>query len=343
VTDLDFERPSQLQATDTPEDRGVGRDGVRLLVTEGEVSRHHVFRELPDLLQPGDLLVVNESATIPASLPARGAAGSFVMNLSTRYAPNVWLAESRWSVSRPGPVPIGDSETIAIAGVEARRVAGYPGIDRLAFYRTEADLFGTMLKAGAPIRYGYLAHPHPLADYQTVFARIPGSSEMPSAGRPFSDRTLADLRARGVGIARLWLHTGVSSLELENGDTGLPPVYPEPFEVPTETATAIRRARRAGGRVVAVGTTVVRALETASDHGEVRPLRGFTCRVLGPREPFGSVDALITGLHDPRTSHLSLLFGFAGEARVRESYRSAVAEGYLWHEFGDSHLLWRAS
>jgi S-adenosylmethionine:tRNA ribosyltransferase-isomerase len=341
-TAYEFDRPQPLEATDTPEDRGLARDSVRLLVTEGGRTTHRTFRELPDLLRPGDLLVVNESATLPASLQARWSGGEFLLNLSTRYGERIWLAEPRFGVGRPGPVPIPLAETIVAGGAPLHQVAPYPGIDRLWFYRASGDLAGALSRQGSPIRYGYLARPHPLADYQTIFARVPGSSEMPSAGRPFTRRTLDDLRDRGVGVAPLWLHTGVSSLELEPGIGDLPPVYPEPFEVPAETARRIRATRCAGGRVVAVGTTVIRALETASREGEVLPLRGFTRRVLGPGQPFRSVNGLITGLHDPRTSHLALLFGFAGEAAVRTAYAEAVAAGYLWHEFGDSHLVWRS-
>ncbi len=342
ASSLEFPRPPLLQATDTPEERGLARDEVRLLVTAGRRTDHRLFRDLPRLLRPGDLLVVNESATLPASLPARGPAGEFLLNLSTRYGPRIWLAEPRWSVDRPGPVPLAPSDRIEAGGVPVTPILAFPGIDRLWFFRAHGDLTAAMRRAGSPIRYGYLGRPHALGDYQTIFARVPGSSEMPSAGRPFTARTLRELEAQGVAIARLWLHAGVSSLEQEPGAGGLPPVYPEPFEVPPETARAIRRTRCAGGRIVAVGTTVIRALETASRNGEVEPFRGFTTRVLGPERPFRAVDGLLTGLHDPRTSHLALLFGFAGEERVRASYRAAVARGYLWHEFGDSHLLWAA-
>ncbi len=343
ASSLDFVRPPLLQATDTPEDRGLARDEVRLLVTERRRTEHRLFRDLPQLLRPGDLLVVNESATLPASLPARGPAGEFRLNLSTRYGPRIWLAEPRWSVGRPGPVPLTPSDRIEAGGVPLHPILAFPGIDRLWFFRADGDLTLAMRRSGSPIRYGYLARPHELGDYQTIFARVPGSSEMPSAGRPFTARTVRDLEARGIRTARLWLHAGVSSLEQEPGGAGTPPVYPEPFEVPSETALAIRRTRCEGGRIVAVGTTVIRALETAMRDGVVQPVRGFTSRVLGPQRPFRAVDGLLTGLHDPRTSHLSLLFGFGGEGRVRASYREAIERGYLWHEFGDSHLLWAAA
>jgi S-adenosylmethionine:tRNA ribosyltransferase-isomerase len=340
---LEFDRPPLLQATETPEERGIDRDGVRLLVSRGSRVEHHRFREFPELLWEGDLVVVNESATLPASLPAQGSPGEFLLNLSTRYGPRVWLAEPRWSHARPGPVPLRPAEWIRAAGVPLQAIGAYPGIDRLWFFHAAPDLGDAMRRSGSPVRYGYLARPHPLSDYQTVFARVPGSSEMPSAGRPFTRRTLDDLEARGIGVAPILLHTGVSSLELDPRAGTVPPVYPEPFEVSADTARRIRATRDRCGRVIAVGTTVLRALETATVRGEVVPSSGFTRRVLGPDRPLLSADALLTGLHDPRTSHLSLLFGFGGEVGVRSAYAEAVDRGYLWHEFGDSHLVWRAA
>jgi S-adenosylmethionine:tRNA ribosyltransferase-isomerase len=337
---FDFERPADLAATSPPEDRGIGRDGVRLLVTGRGRSERRRFRDLAELLEPGDLLVVNESATVPASLPAHGPEGAFLLNLSTNYGGGTWLAEPRWGVGRPGPMPLVPGAELRAAGVRFRAIDPFPGIERLWFFRADRDLAGPMRRFGAPIQYGYVSRPYPLATYQTIFARVPGSSEMPSAGRPFTPRVVRALMDRGVGIAPVVLHAGVSSLEGEPDRSELPPVYPEPFDVPQRTADEIFRTRAAGGRVVAVGTTVLRALETAWDGQRVRPLSGFTRLVLGPGRPVRSVDGLITGLHDPRTSHLALLFGFAGASRVRAAYAEAVAAGYLWHEFGDSHLLW---
>jgi S-adenosylmethionine:tRNA ribosyltransferase-isomerase len=336
----DFDRPRGLEAREPPEERGVARDGVRLLVTVGPRTGHRSFTDLPKLLRPGDLLVVNESATVPASLPARGPPGPFLLNLSTHYGGGTWLAEPRWGVGRPGPLPIDPGTELDAAGVRVRAIGPFPGIDRLWFVHAEDDLAAAIRAHGSPIQYGYVARPYPLETYQTIFARVPGSSEMPSAARPFTGRVVAALAARGVRIARIVLHAGVSSLESEPDGGSVPPVYPEPFEVPAATAEAVERTRCEGGRVVAVGTTVLRALETAWDGERVRALRGFTRVVLGPERPLRSVDGLLTGLHDPRTSHLALLFGFAGEARVRTAYAEAVREGYLWHEFGDSHLVW---
>jgi len=337
----EFDRPRGLEARAPPESRGLARDEVRFLVTGDGGSTHHRFRELPDLLAPGDLLVVNTSATLPASLPVRGDAGEFLLNVSTQYGDAVWLAEPRFGVGSPGPVPLDPAAPLSSGAVQFHPIGPFPGIERLWFFRADGSVPAAMTERGRPIRYGYVDEAYPLAAYQTVFSRVPGSAEMPSAGRPFSARVLDALRDRGVGVAEVLLHTGVSSLESEAGGAELPPVYPEPFDVPRETAERIRATREARHRVIAVGTTVLRALETAWDGCRVAPRSGFTRLVLGPGRPVRSVDGLVTGFHDPRTSHLALLFGLAGEERVRTAYSEAVERRYLWHEFGDSHLLWR--
>jgi S-adenosylmethionine:tRNA ribosyltransferase-isomerase len=339
-SEFDFVRPTELGATGTPEDRGVARDGVRLLVTGGNGSAHATFRDLPDLLEAGDLLVVNESATLPASLPAHGPSGEFLLNVCTEYGGGIWLAEPRWSVSGPGPIPMTPGVSMDAGPARFTPLEAYPGIERLWFFRVEGDIPAAMRAVGQPIRYGYLAHPYPLDVYQTVFGRVPGSAEMPSAGRPFTSAVLRALADRGVGVAPIVLHAGVSSLEFEPDRPEIPPVYPEPFDVPRATAERVNATRAAGHRVVAVGTTVIRALETAWEVCGVVPRHGFTRLTLGPGRRVHSVDGLISGFHDPRTSHLALLFAFAGEDRVRAAYAEAVRERYLWHEFGDSHLVW---
>ncbi len=324
----------------TPEDRGVRRDEVRLLVSDPDGDSDARFDRLPEILRPGDLLVVNESATLPASLPATGPPGAFRVHASTHYGGSLWLVESRWGFGDPGPVPMEVGDRWEVGGVPARVVAPYPAIPRLSYLAIASDLRRAMDRAGRPIRYGYLAHDYPLAAYQTVFGRIPGSAEMPSAGRPFSRRLVRQLRNRGVGFAPIVLHAGVSSLEY--GDAGpSAPLYPEPFEVPAATVAAIARTRCAGGRVVAVGTTVVRALESAAASGELRSARGFTRLYLHAGRPVHTVDGLLTGFHESRSTHLELLASVVGAEMVRRSYGVALDGPYLWHEFGDSHLLWR--
>lgn len=337
--ELFFERPAALQATAPPEARGLARDSVRLLVSTAEGHTHERFLHLARFLNAGDLLVVNDSATLPASLPACGAPGEFIVNLSTDYGGGVWLAEPRRDHATPGPLPLRAGEAVEIAGLPARLLVLFPGQPRLWFVHVAEGLRARMNEVGRPIRYGYAAQEWPLARYQTIFARVPGSAEMPSAGRPFSRRVLRALAARGVAVAPLTLHTGVSSLEVEADEIEAHALYPEPFAVPADTARAVNEARRRGGRVIAVGTTVVRALESAWDGGKVVPARGFTRHYVHPAQGVRAVEGLITGFHDPYASHLAMLYAVAGQALVRDAYAEAVAHGYLWHEFGDSHLI----
>jgi S-adenosylmethionine:tRNA ribosyltransferase-isomerase len=336
---LNFERPPALQATAPAEARGLKRDEVRLMVSTQSGHSHDHFFNLPTYLQEGDLLVVNRSATLPASLPAQGAEGSFRLNLSTDYGRGLWLAEPRWSHDSPGPLPFVPGESIAVAGAPATLVAPHMGLPRLWFVQLHASVSRLLQRSGEPIRYGYMPTPYPLAAYQTIFARIPGSAEMPSAARPFTSRVLAGLKRRGVEIASVLLHTGVSSLEVETERLEDHPMYAEPFTVGPKTAAAVNLARAEGRRVIAVGTTVVRALESAWDGAQVRPARGFTRLFIHPRRGVFSVDGLISGFHDPLASHLAMLYAVAGQALVQDGYAHAAAKGYLWHEFGDSHLL----
>ena len=248
---FEFVRPKELEANAPPEARGGARDAVRLLVSNASGSEHRNFGELPELMAPGDLLVVNESATLAASLPARGPAGEFLLNVCTRYGDRIRLAEPRWGVGRPGPIPLTPATPIEAGGVRLAPIGPYPDISRLWFFRAGGDLERAMREVGRPIRYGYVPESYPLETYQTVFSRVPGSAEMPSAGRPFTHRLVEALEKRGVGIAPLVLHTGVSSLESEPDGLEIPPVYPEPFDVPSATAERINATatcRSPGGR-----------------------------------------------------------------------------------------------
>lgn len=321
------------EATEPPELRGGSRDAVRLLVSTPDGHHHSRFTNLANFLEPRDLVVVNRSATVSASLEAVGRLGTFVLNLSTHYGGNVWLAEPRWRFDAPGPLPLERGEGFVAAGLTGTFLHPYPGLKRLWFVRLEGDVEAAMARHGLPIRYGYVEGPFPLERYQSVFADRPGSAEMPSAARPFTERVLRCLDAKGVRRATITLHTGVSSLDA--GDT----LYPEPFSVPAETVAAVAATRTAGGRVVAVGTTVVRALESAHYGGALRAAQGFTRLYLRPGRKVRVVDGLLTGFHAPEASHLEMLYAVAGETLVQEAYVEAVREGYLWHEFGDSHLI----
>lgn len=334
-----FERPEHLQATAPPEQRNLNRNSVRLLVTTPEGNVHAQFDELDKFLMPGDLLVVNESATIPSSLPAEGSVGEFILNLATNYGDGLWLAEPRRSPSEPGQLPLSEGETILLPGLIGRLVAKYPGLERLWFVQLEGDLAAALAEHGAPIRYGYLDREYPLETFQTIFARVPGSAEMASAGRPFTQDLIDRLKGKGVKIAPIVLHTGVSSLEVDSEELEDQVMYPEPFEVPAETAQAVNDAKNEGRRVIAVGTTVVRALESAWDGEQVRPVSGFTRLYLHPGRTVQVVDGLLTGFHDPMASHLAMLYALAGEQLIRSAYTEAVESRYLWHEFGDINLI----
>ena len=327
------------EATSPPEARGLRRDEVRLLVSIPSGHADSRFFELPRILQPGDLLVVNSSKTIAASLPADGKFGRFILNLSTNFGSGLWLAEPRWDTATPGPLPISAGDSVRVAGMDVALVAAHSEIPRLWIVKFHGDaLAGTEL-VGTPIRYGHVAEQFPLNAYQTVFAREPGSAEMPSAGRPFSMEVVSALQDAGVELAEIVLHTGVSSLEIDEGTDGRPPMYPEPFRVSAHTARKVNEARRLGRRVIAVGTTVVRALESAWSTGRVEPAHGYTRLFVRPARGVGAVDGLLTGFHEPRSTHLAMLHAIAGGTMIRDGYDHAIEGGYLWHEFGDSHLI----
>jgi S-adenosylmethionine:tRNA ribosyltransferase-isomerase len=358
---LDFSLPAEREAHEPPEARGVPRDGVALMASRGaagEIS-HHAFTDLPALLLPGDLLVVNTSATLPAAVPLPGGPAAHLppargpaVHFSTPLPDGDWLVELRAA---------GGAATVPDHGGSPGQRLALPGgavltlderfTPRLWRARLSTAVLPYLLRWGEPIRYSYVRRPWPIEWYQTVFGTRPGSAEMPSASRPFSPEVVTRLVARGITFAPLTLHTGVSSLE---GDED---PYPEPYDVPPATARLVNLTRRHGGRVIAVGTTVVRALETAArvpgcavspadlraGHrpaaGCVAASAGWTEHVVTPGTPLLAVDGLITGLHEPRSSHLRMLAAFAGLDLLGRCYAAAIERGYLWHEFGDLHLL----
>jgi S-adenosylmethionine:tRNA ribosyltransferase-isomerase len=320
------------EAVTTPERRGLARDGVRLLATDRERGLHRdlFFRDLPALLRAGDLLVVNDSATLAAALTAtRDDGTTFDLHLSTHIVDALWIVEPR----APGAEGV---RTALPGGAHVTLLAPVDDAQPRLWYAALAltQPLDTYLTAhGRPIRYAYLAEPAPIADYQTIFARVPGSAEMPSAGRPFSAAVVDALGAAGVGIAAVTLHAGVSSPER----TERP--YREQFVVPASTAAAVNATRRAGGRVIAVGTTVVRALESSADDGEAVAASGWTGLIVTRDRGVALVDGLLTGFHEPQASHLDMLRAFLDDATLEAAYAYARDAGYLWHEFGDVHLL----
>ena len=336
-----FVLPPGAEASAPPEWRGLARDEVRLMGVSAAGIAHHRFRDLPRLLEPGDLVVVNTSATLPARVHARRADGTVVpLHVSTQLDDGDWVVELR-RPDNSGP-DLGAEPGAALVLPDAlglTLVEGHPDPARASRLWRARPSVPTAITAylprhGRPVGYGYLAGEFPLADRQNVWATEPGSAEMASAGRPFSAEVVVGLVARGVAVAPLVLHTGVSSPELHE------PPYPERYAVPPATARLVGSTRAAGGRVVAVGTTVTRALETAAgEDGVVRAASGWTELVLGPDRPARVVTGLVTGLHAPEASHLELLEAVAGPFLVAQAYRSAVAERYLWHEFGDSMVF----
>ncbi len=331
------------EAHEPPEARGLARDAVRMLVADraGATLTHARAYDLPAVLRAGDVVVVNTSATLPAALPARRADGTaLALHLSTPDAADPerrWVVELRRGAERFAGGRAG--ETLALpGGAGATLLAPYLGGARLwvADLRTGEPLLRYLHRHGAPIRYGYVGEPWPLSDHQTVFALQPGSAEMPSAGRPFTPELVTALVARGIAVAPVVLHTGVSSQE-----AGEAP-YPERFAVPAATARLVAAARAGSGRVVAVGTTVVRALESAAGpDGRVAAKAGWTGLVVTPERGVRAVDGLLTGWHDPDATHLLLLEAVGGRALVERSYAVALEHGYRWHEFGDVHLILR--
>jgi S-adenosylmethionine:tRNA ribosyltransferase-isomerase len=361
----DFELPANLEAAEPPEARGLRRDEVRLLVSEIETDSiaHARFSDLPRWLSAGDLLVVNISGTLNAALAATDDEGrAFELHLSTRLPGGFWTVEVR----QPGAtasLPYHEARAGAAfrlpAEAQLTLLAPYPLIDSLespsrlwiGALQLPCSLFEYLERHGFPIRYGYVQRPWPPSMYQTVFAIEPGSAEMPSAGRPFSAELVTRLVSRGVQIAPVLLHTGVASQEDHE------PPYEEFYRVPRETAERVNAARRTGAQVVAVGTTVVRALETVTDEGGVTvPGEGWTNLVVTPDRPLRSVTGMITGLHEPRATHLAMLerlvavafdeqstahalSGVRARRHLQRAYDEARRLGYLWHEFGDSHLI----
>ncbi|MGN6722360.1 MAG: S-adenosylmethionine:tRNA ribosyltransferase-isomerase [Marmoricola sp.] len=325
------------------ERRGLARDEVRLLVATEDGIQHVRFRDLPDHLTAGDLLVVNDSATIAGQLDAVGSSlGRVVVHLASRLDDGSWVIEIRTSPDAARSVLDAEAGVrLRVGGVILRLREPWPRPgssptgtgNRLWRAEPDGDLQTLAERRGRPIAYGYLERRYPLSAYQSVFSRVPGSAEMPSAARPFTHDLVRRLEARGVGLAAITLHTGVSSQE-----AGEAPLA-ERFAVSAVTASQVNATRARGGRVVAVGTTVVRALESTVEEGRVVERSGWTERVIGPDEPAEVVDGLITGWHDPAASHLLLVESIAGVELTQRAYDGAVAEHYLWHEFGDSALL----
>ncbi|HEU5097615.1 MAG TPA: S-adenosylmethionine:tRNA ribosyltransferase-isomerase [Roseiflexaceae bacterium] len=350
VEGLDFVLPPELEAGEPPEARGLARDEVRLMVSYCSDDRvvHTRFRELPEFLAPGDLLVINTSGTLNAALVATRADGTpLELHVSTRLPAGVWLVEVRrpeGTASVPFPGAVAGEMLSLPGGASATLHAPYQGGESppqagavrlwIATLSLRENLEIYLERYGFPIRYSYVRRSWPSSYYQTVYATEMGSAEMPSAGRAFTPALITRLVTRGVQVAPLLLHTGVASLEDHE------PPYEEFYRVPLETARLVNATRAARRHVVAVGTTAVRALESVTDmEGTVHPGEAWTRLVITPERGLRAVDGLLTGLHEPRASHLAMLEALASTEHLRVSYGEALRERYLWHEFGDLHLI----
>jgi S-adenosylmethionine:tRNA ribosyltransferase-isomerase len=362
----EFALPTELEAAEPPEARGLERDAVRLLVSdlERDAIEHARFSDLARWLDAGDLLVVNSSGTMNAALNATAPdGGEFELHVSTRLPGGFWTVELRVpgaGASLPFRHARAGTTLRLPADGHATLLAPYPLVGSLestsrlwmAALVVPDSVPVYLARFGFPIRYSYVKRPWPSSMYQTVFATEMGSAEMPSAGRPFTPELVTRMVSSGIQIAPIVLHTGVASLEDHE------PPYEEFYRVAPETAELVNAARRGGRRIVAVGTTVVRALETVSDErGTTSAGEGWTSLVITPERPLHVVNALITGFHEPHATHLTILgraieaaagnrpdtwaaatTGYA-ERHLDRAYREAKEAGYLWHEFGDSHLI----
>ncbi len=346
ISTLDFVLPPELEATAPPELRGTVRDDVRLMVSyliDDHIVHAH-FREIDRFLDAGDVLVINTSGTMSAAINATRADGTrFESHLSTHLPDDTWVVELRrvnGAVTQPfyDAVP-GETYTLpegasVMLVSPRRRSASAPNRLWNSVLHLPYALDKYLARNGFPIRYSYIKQTFPIEYYQNVYVTEVGSAEMASAGRPFTPELITRLVAHGVLIVPLLLHTGVASLEKNE------PPYEEFYRVPHETADTINAARAAGKRIVAVGTTVVRALETVVDaEGMVQAGEGWTGLVITPRRELLAIDGLVTGLHEPRATHLGMLAALAGREHLKLAYEQALRERYLWHEFGDSHLI----
>src|SRR5947208_4377130 len=344
-----FVLPEELSAKEPPERRGIRRDQVRLLVIDRATGRieHTRFDKIDNYLRAGDLLVFNSSRTLPASL--RGCECSAThgpcmeVRLAERLPDDSWLALLVCDQGDPFGCGLRAGMQIDLAeGLTAtvlERDANIPRLWKLRFSALGAQLVDLIYRLGKPIRYEYVSAPWDLDYYQTVYATEPGSAEMPSAGRAFTWKLLLDLKRRGIESAYIVLHTGLSSYMDDELDRAHPASEEEYF-VSATTAEKINCVRNSGGRMIAVGTTAVRALESAIDvSGRVRAQHGYTRLRIDNKHRLKAVDGLLTGLHEPEASHLDLLSAFLPAEQIRAAYEEAIERRYLWHEFGDLNLI----
>ncbi|MCA1065556.1 S-adenosylmethionine:tRNA ribosyltransferase-isomerase [Rossellomorea sp. AcN35-11] len=331
-----FTIPPHLNASAPIELQGVERDEVKLMVLDRQSGKyeHARFKNLPDYLNKGDVLVLNNSRTLPASLKGRQGNRLLEVRLSRKISHESWDALVVGDVYQTG-------EPIYFAGGVQADMMGEGSekpLVRLEFNRSGGELFDFIYRNGDPVRYEYIQTPWPLEYYQTVYGSVPGSVEMTSAGRAFSWKLIQSLKQKGIEIAFVQLHAGLSYYGDDRWPT--PRHHPEEYHVSSQTADMIRKAKNSGNRVIAVGTTVVRALETVmEEYGRLHPADGVTNLYISRDTPLQLVDGLITGFHEPEASHLDLLTAFISEEKLLKAYQTALMKKYTWHEFGDMNII----
>ncbi|AFY56738.1 S-adenosylmethionine:tRNA-ribosyltransferase-isomerase (queuine synthetase) [Rivularia sp. PCC 7116] len=346
-TPFTFLLPAELSAKEPPERRGIARDGVRLMTinrNSGEVD-HSRFNGISEFLRPGDLLIFNTSRTLPASL--QGCDCTLDKYLEIRLAQHLpddsWLALLMCQQGNPFACGLQEGMNLDFGEGLTAKVENQdihiPRLWKISFSLAGTQLMDSIYRLGNPIRYEYVSKPWDLDYYQTVYAKEPGSAEMPSAGRAFTWKLLFDLKRKGIETAQIVLHTGLSSYMDDELDA-LHPASEEEYFISETAAKKINRVRQEGGRIIAVGTTVVRALESAVDiEGLIKPQHSYTRLHISAEHQLKIVDGLLTGMHEPEASHLDLLTAFLSAEQIQVAYEDAVQRGYLWHEFGDLNLI----
>ncbi len=340
TADFDYALPPELIAqAPLPE-----RDASRLLVLDRATSAvsHRAFRDLPHLVRPGDLVVLNESRVIPARLAARRPGGGAAeVLLVAREADGAWRA-----LVRPGARIRSGARLLLADGDAIEVVASLEGGERRVrlLGADGKDDDGVIGRHGRVPLPPYIAREPDELDrerYQTVYAREPGSVAAPTAGLHFTPAILSGLETRGVKLARLVLHVGPGTFRpVRAEDPAQHHLGSEAYEVPVALADAVAAMRAAGGALWAVGTTVARTLETrARDDRTVEPGAGWTSLFIRPGHTFRVVDHLLTNFHLPRSTLLMLVSAFAGRERVLQAYREAIEQRYRFYSYGDAMLI----
>ena len=345
-TPFTFALPQELAAKEPAERRGIGRDEVRLMVidrTQNNKITHTRFNHLSEFLLPGDLLVFNSSRTLPASLNGCQVNGTCLeVRLAHKLPDDSWLALLLCQQGEPFSCGLCSGMELnfglGLTATVEKRDTHIHRLWQIRFNRQNSKLIDSFYRLGQPVRYSYVSAPWNLDYYQTVYAVEPGSAEMPSAGRAFTWKLLFDLKRRGIETTNIVLHTGLSSYMDDELDAQHPASEEEYF-ISDEAAKKINRARSRGKRVIAVGTTVVRALESVVQQGRIKAQHGYTRLHIDASHQLKAVDGLLTGMHEPEASHLDLLTAFLAAEQIKDAYSEAVAKQYLWHEFGDLNLI----